>query len=72
MAIEEKPYHPEDAISSALNATMITGGAGLFMSAVQNSLARENIGVLGVFTRTGGNIISFGSIELLFQVFEFN
>ena len=39
---------------------MIVGGAGLFLSAVQNTLTRQNVTGWGVFTRTGGTIGMFG------------
>lgn len=58
---EEKVYHPKDAISASLNTTMLTGGIGLFASAVQNTLAKQNIGPWGVFTRTGSTIGIFGA-----------
>lgn len=60
MATEEHVYHPKDAVSAAVQASLITGTAGLFMSAVQSSLARQNIGLLGVFTKTGGHAAAFG------------
>ena len=53
-------HHPQDAIGAATKALLMTGGAGLFISAIQNSLQRENVGALGVFTRTGGTIATFG------------
>lgn len=40
---------------------MIVGGAGLFLSAVQNSLTRQNVTGWGVLTRTGGTIGIFGT-----------
>ena len=61
MASDDTVYEPKDAIGQTVTATMITGGAGLFASAVQNSLVKENIGALGVFTRTGGTVVVFGS-----------
>lgn len=60
MGADEGVYHPQDAIGAAITGTMITGGAGLFMSAVQNALARKNVGPWGVFTRSGSTIAVFG------------
>lgn len=57
---EERSYHPKDAISAALKTTMLTGGVGLFASAVQNTLTKRNVGPLGVFIKTGGTIGMFG------------
>lgn len=53
---EDHSYHPKDAISAALKATALTGGVGLFASAVQNTLTKQNVGPFGVFVRTGGTI----------------
>ena len=65
MATEEPVYQPKDAIAAATQASLITGGAGLFMSAVQSSLSRQNLGLLGVFTRTGGHTAVFGKARQL-------
>jgi hypothetical protein len=57
---EEASYEPKDAVQAAIKSTLITGSAGLLLAAVQNTLARQNIGALGVFTRFGGTIGLFG------------
>ena len=62
MATAEKPYQPRDAVTAAVQASVLTGGAGLFMSAVQSSLSRQNLGITGVFTKTGGNTALFGGL----------
>ncbi|KAL8704062.1 MAG: hypothetical protein Q9201_002761 [Fulgogasparrea decipioides] len=63
MASEDKPiYQPKDAISASVQTTMIMGGAGLFISAVQNSLTRQNVTGWGVITRTGSTIWMFAAI----------
>ncbi|PYH89923.1 NADH-ubiquinone oxidoreductase [Aspergillus ellipticus CBS 707.79] len=59
---EEHHYHPKDAISSSLKSTMLTGGVGLFASAVQNTLTRRNVGPWGVFVRSGGTIGIFAAM----------
>ncbi|KAK5178171.1 hypothetical protein LTR16_010864, partial [Cryomyces antarcticus] len=59
MASEEHPYHPKDAIGASIKATMITTGAGALISGVQNTLTKQNVGAMGVFTRTGGTIAVF-------------
>lgn len=58
--LEADQYQPKDAIGATVKATMITTGAGLFVSTVQNTLKRQNVGAMGVFTRTGGTIAVFG------------
>ena len=54
-------FTPKDAISTTLSAAKLTGGAGLLVAAVQNTLLRENIGAFGVFTRFGSTVALFGT-----------
>lgn len=57
---EDHHYHPQDAVSAAVKTTMMTGGIGLFASAVQNTLVRQNVGPLGIFMRSGSTITILG------------
>ncbi|KAL1864932.1 hypothetical protein Plec18167_009603 [Paecilomyces lecythidis] len=59
---EENHYHPKDAIAAAGKTTLLTGGIGLFTSAVQNTLVKKNVGPWGVFTRTGSTIGVFAAM----------
>ncbi|TGZ80239.1 NADH-ubiquinone oxidoreductase 213 kDa subunit [Ascodesmis nigricans] len=52
-------FQRRDAIAASTKGAMITGGIGLTLSAVQNSLAKQNVGVTGVITRTGMTIVYF-------------
>ncbi|EWC48003.1 hypothetical protein DRE_02885 [Drechslerella stenobrocha 248] len=52
-------YHPKDALASTIKAISVTGTAGLVVSGAQNALARENRGLLGLFTKTGGTVAMF-------------
>ncbi|KAH8595212.1 hypothetical protein B0O99DRAFT_161760 [Bisporella sp. PMI_857] len=61
MAAEEDQYHPKDAVKAALNGTMVTGIAGLFVSSIQNVLTKQNVNALSVFTRSGSTIAVFGT-----------
>ena len=56
-------YQPKDAVGQTVKATALTTGAGLFISTIQNTLTRQNVGAFGVFTRTGGTIAVFGASE---------
>ena len=60
---DESVYKPKDAIGDMVTATMIMGGAGLTLSAIQNTLTRQNVGAWAVFTRTGGTIGLFGKAQ---------
>jgi len=53
-------FERRDAIGQGVKGSLIMGGVGSIMSGVQNSLAKQNIGALGVLTRTGGTIAIFG------------
>ena len=53
-------YEPKDALGRAVQGTIVVGSAGALMSAVQNSLAKQNVGAMGFITRTGGTIGIFG------------
>lgn len=56
----EEHYHPKNTIMASLKTTMLTGGVGLFTSAVQNTLVKKNVGPWGVFVRSGSTIGLFG------------
>ena len=56
-------FHPKDAVGEAVRATLITSGAGAFVSTIQNTLTRQNRGALGFLTKTGGTIAVFGAQE---------
>lgn len=57
---ESRPFVRRDAVGLATKGTLILGGAGLFMSAIQNTLTKQNVGMFGVITRTGGTVGIFG------------
>jgi hypothetical protein len=39
---------------------MITTGAGLFVSTIQNTLTKQNYGSMGAFTKFGGTTAVYG------------
>ncbi|KAL7269843.1 hypothetical protein RUND412_007470 [Rhizina undulata] len=59
---EPEPFHRRDAIDATVKGTLIVGGAGLIMSAVQNTLTKQNVGPWGVVTRTGSTITTFAAM----------
>ena len=60
MASGDERYHPKDALKAGVNGTMVTGTAGLAVSAIQNTLTKMNLSAWSVFTRTGGTVAIFG------------
>jgi predicted membrane protein len=58
----EAEYKPVDAIQAGVEGAITCGTFGLVASAVVNALARQNVGAMGVFTRTGGLILIYGAL----------
>ncbi|RMY18801.1 hypothetical protein D0867_05087 [Hortaea werneckii] len=48
-----------NAVGSAIKATSVTAAAGAFISTIQNTLTRQNVGAMGAFTRFGGTTATF-------------
>lgn len=55
-------YEPKDALRDSLRGIAVVGGAGALLSAVKNSLAKQNVGAMGFITRTGGTIALFAGM----------
>ena len=58
------PYIPQDAVRAATKSLLVTGAAGLLLAATQNTLTRQNVGAMGVFTKYGGTIGIFSTAKL--------
>lgn len=56
----EVAYEPQDAIGNAIKNTIMIGGAGLFIGAVQNTVTKTNVGAFGIFSRFGTTTALFG------------
>jgi hypothetical protein len=59
----EPPYHAKNAVKSGVNGALIGGAAGLIAAAVQNSLAKSNVGAGAIFTRSGAAIATLSTPE---------
>ncbi|KAI5817072.1 hypothetical protein BZA77DRAFT_337974 [Pyronema omphalodes] len=55
-------FERKDAIGQGAKGALIVGGVGAIMSGIQNSLSKQNIGAMGVITRTGGTIGIFAAM----------
>ncbi|KAH6653040.1 hypothetical protein BKA67DRAFT_659686 [Truncatella angustata] len=62
----EHPFHAKNAIKSGVNGAMIGGAAGLIASAVQNSLAKTNVGAFGIFTRSGATVATLTAVPAVY------
>ncbi|PKS13000.1 hypothetical protein jhhlp_000341 [Lomentospora prolificans] len=56
-------YVPKDALREGVRYGAIGAGSGLFLSAIQNSLARRNLGMMTVFSRTGF-FVGYSSVSI--------
>jgi len=65
--ILDESYHPQDALGASVRSATLTGAAGLFLASVQNTVAKENVGAFGVFTRFGRTIGLFAAMGGSFQ-----
>ena len=53
-------YEAQDTIHKATQSFLVTGSAGFLLSAVQNTMSRQNVGAFGVLTKFGGTTLTFG------------
>lgn len=62
--LPQEPFHPKNALKGAVTGSMVGGAAGIFASAMQNSLAKTNVGAWGVVTRTGSTVATMSTSGL--------
>jgi len=67
---EQKRFERRDALGLGVKGALIVGGVGTMLSGVQNSLAKQNVGVFGVITRTGGTIGTFAAMGGSYMFFR--
>lgn len=61
MADQQPTYHPRDALHNTGNAMLQTTAVGAVLAGVQNTLRKQNVGAMGILTRSGGIIALFGA-----------
>jgi hypothetical protein len=70
MADQQPTYHPRDALHNTGNAMLQTTAIGTILAGVQNTLRKQNVGAMGILTRSGGIIALFGAHILNWRVLE--
>ncbi|CAO3682833.1 unnamed protein product [Umbelopsis ramanniana] len=60
----------KDCVAQAAKTTAVAGGAGLFVSAIQNTMGKHSEGAKGIFTRTGGTIGFLAAMGGVFALTE--
>ena len=61
MASHDETYHPRDTLANTANTTLQLSVAGTILAGVQNTLRKQNVGAMGIITRSGGIIAVFGA-----------
>ncbi|KAK7521458.1 uncharacterized protein IWZ02DRAFT_430377 [Phyllosticta citriasiana] len=64
---DDGPYHPKDTIGRSMKSAAILGSAGVFVAATQNTLARQNYGAMGVFTKFGATAGYFTALGTIYE-----
>lgn len=53
-------FHPRDALANTLSTTLQTTAVGAVVAGVRNTLRKQNVGAMGILTRSGGIIALYG------------
>ncbi|KAF1970374.1 hypothetical protein BU23DRAFT_538077 [Bimuria novae-zelandiae CBS 107.79] len=67
MASHDDVYHPRDTLANTANTTLQLTTAGAIIAGVQNTMRKQNVGAMGIITRSGGTIALFASVGFLYQ-----
>ena len=57
----EREYIPQDTLSNTGTAMLQTTAAGAIIAGVQNTLRKQNVGAMGIITRSGHIIATYGA-----------
>ena len=61
MADQHAPFHPHDTLANTASTVLQTTAVGAIIAGVQNTLRKQNVGAMGIFTRSGGIIALYGA-----------
>jgi hypothetical protein len=64
MSAHHDTFHPKDTFADVASTTLQTTTVGAVIAAVQNTLRKQNVGPMGMFTRSGGTIMLYGACGL--------
>ncbi|KAF9701639.1 hypothetical protein EKO04_000734 [Ascochyta lentis] len=67
MADQQPTYHPRDALSNTGSSMLQTTAIGAVIAGVQNTLRKQNVGAMGVLTKSGGTIALFAAAGGAYQ-----
>jgi len=61
MADHHDTFHPRDTLANTASSTLQATAFGAIFAGLQNTLRKQNVGAMGIFTRSGGIIAAFGA-----------
>ncbi|KAF2685801.1 hypothetical protein K458DRAFT_300369 [Lentithecium fluviatile CBS 122367] len=67
MADAHDVFHPHDTLANTGNTTLKTTACGAIFAGVQNTLRKQNVGAMGIFTRSGGIIALYAGVGVAYQ-----
>ncbi|KAL5114378.1 hypothetical protein ACEQ8H_007727 [Pleosporales sp. CAS-2024a] len=67
MADQTPSYHARDALANTAKTTLQTTAVGAVVAGVQNTLRKQNVGAMGIFTRSGGIIALYAGVGAAYQ-----
>jgi hypothetical protein len=62
--------HPRDALANTGRVMLQTTAVGAIIAGAQNTLRKQNVGAMGIITKSGGIITLFGAQSLNWQLLE--
>ncbi|KAL6705298.1 hypothetical protein ACN47E_007108 [Coniothyrium glycines] len=67
MADAHTTFHPRDTLANTGSTTLQTTLVGALVAGVQNTLRRQNVGALGIISRSGGIIAVYAGAGAAYQ-----
>lgn len=57
---DQETFHPRDMLANTASTALKLAAAGTLVAGVQNTLRKQNVGAIGIITRSGGIIALYG------------
>ncbi|KAF2466741.1 uncharacterized protein BDR25DRAFT_305958 [Lindgomyces ingoldianus] len=67
MAAEHDAFHPVDTLANTASTILQTTACGAIVAGVQNTLRKQNVGAMGIITRSGHIIATFAGVGAFYQ-----
>ncbi|KAH8727109.1 hypothetical protein GQ44DRAFT_649414 [Phaeosphaeriaceae sp. PMI808] len=67
MADQQPTFHARDTLANTGTTTIQTAAVGAIFAGVQNTLRKQNVGAMGIITRSGGIIALYAGVGAAYQ-----